>query len=183
MMKIVAIAGSLRAGSSNARILRMAASVAPEGMAIVPYDGVGALPHFNPDIDVEPAPPAVAEWRALLRSAQGLVISCPEYAHGVPGAFKNALDWIVSSNELHEKPIVLINASASGGEKVGALLTDTLEIMEGRVLREASIFTPVSSISLGDPALLERLRASMERLAKAIGLPVIPSALTPSSGV
>src|SRR5260221_261149 len=112
-MIVVAISGSLRSKSTNVSLLRAAARVAPEGMKVVSYDGIAPLPHFNPDLDLEGAnaPPAVAAWRTLLGSAQGMVISSPEYAHGVPGSLKNALDWIVSSYEFSGKPVVLINAS------------------------------------------------------------------------
>jgi len=175
-MRVLAISGSLRSKSTNAALLRAAARVAPAGMEVVTYDGIGELPHFNPDLDLDgdAAPPAVAAFRALLASAGGFVISSPEYAHGVPGSLKNALDWIVSSNEFHGKPIVLINASSKGGEKVNALLTDTLEMMEGRVLQEASILTPFARQALDpagnviDEAFLARLRASMEALAQAM---------------
>ena len=175
-MLIVAISGSLRRASTNAALLRAAARVAPAGVEVVHYEGLASLPHFNPDLDAaESTPaPAVAELRALLASADGLVISSPEYAHGVPGSLKNALDWMVSSNELHDKPIVLINASGTGGEKVNALLTDTLQMMEGRVLAEASILTPFARQKLDaegnvvDEEFLGRLRASMETLAAAV---------------
>jgi NAD(P)H-dependent FMN reductase len=145
-------------------------------MEVVFYDGLASLPHFNPDLDTghEPVHHAVAELRATLASADGFLISCPEYAHGVPGSLKNALDWVVSSNELSHKPIVLINASGTGGEKVNALLTDTLEIMEGAVLQEASILTPFARQKLDaegnvtDEDFVARLRASMEALARAV---------------
>src|SRR5438105_3008188 len=128
-MRIVAICGSLRAQSTNTYLLRAAARVAPPDMNVVFYEGLASLPHFNPDLntDSEPVHPAVAELRALLASAQSFIISSPEYAHSVPGSLKNALDWIISNNELSHKPIVLINTSRTDNEKVNALLTDTLE--------------------------------------------------------
>ena len=93
-MKIIAISGSLRARSSNLALLRAAAALAPEEIEVAIYEGLGALPHFNPDDDEEGAtPPApVAALRALLADADGIVISTPEYAHGLPGSLKNALD-------------------------------------------------------------------------------------------
>src|SRR5215210_7667841 len=96
-MKIIAISGSLRRQSSNAALLRAAAGVAPDGIQVVMYDGLGELPHFNPDLDEEGSePPArVRELRELLIGADAVLISSPEYAHGVPGAFKNMLDWLV----------------------------------------------------------------------------------------
>src|SRR5262245_29573197 len=111
-MKIVALCGSLRAGSSNEALLRAAAELAPSEMEIVFYDGLAGLPHFNPDLDTDEPPAPVRALRDLFGSADGFVVSCPEYAHGVPGSLKNALDWMVSSGELGGKPIVLIDSSS-----------------------------------------------------------------------
>ena len=107
------VSGSLRSASGNSTLVRALAAVAPGGVTIESFDALGELPHFNPDLDGDGAtpPPAVARWREAIRAADGLVISCPEYAHGVPGAFKNALDWLVGSGELMAKPIALLNAS------------------------------------------------------------------------
>ena len=87
-MKIVAISGSLRSGSSNAALLRAGAALAPEGMELVFYEGVGSLPHFNPDLDGGEPPRSVREFRALLGAADGVLISSPEYAHGIPGSLE-----------------------------------------------------------------------------------------------
>jgi NAD(P)H-dependent FMN reductase len=73
------------------------------------FSKLSELPHFNPDLDVEPGPPPVQNFRSELRRAQAVVISTPEYAHGLPGTLKNALDWVVRSGELREKPIALVN--------------------------------------------------------------------------
>ena len=131
-MKIIAICGSLRAQSSNLALLRAATNL---GIDVQIYGGVGSLPHFNPDDDVEGAtpPPAVAELRALLADADGILISSPEYAHGVPGSLKNALDWLVSDGALVDKPVALINASPIGGEFARDSLVETLRTMNWRV--------------------------------------------------
>src|SRR5262249_15161000 len=80
--------------------------------------------------------------RALVDGAHGLLISTPEYAHGIPGTLKNALDWLVSTDVLGKKPIVLLNASASGGGYALAALTETLRTMGADVLTQASLLTP-----------------------------------------
>jgi chromate reductase len=131
-MKIIAICGSLRAQSSNLALLRAATTIAAE---VEIYEGLASLPHFNPDDDVEGAtpPPAVAELRAMLANADGILISSPEYAHGVPGALKNALDWLVSDGALVDKPVALINASPVGGEFARDSLVETLTTMNWRV--------------------------------------------------
>lgn len=143
-MKIVAISGSLRAQSSNAALLRAAARVAPDGTRVVMYEGLGGLPHFNPDLDAEglEPPPSVRELRELLIAADAVLISSPEYAHGVPGAFKNMLDWLVSTGELAGKPVALWNASPAGGEHAQNAILETLRTMNWRVIDEASRVKP-----------------------------------------
>ncbi len=150
-MKVLAICGSLRAQSSNAALLRAARAFAPPEMEIVFYDGLGDLPHFNPDLDGEgqPAPPAVARLRSLISASDGLVISTPEYAHGVPGVLKNALDWLVSYPDFAGKPVLLVNASAAGGEWAQQSIAETLTTMSARV----------ASCSLRAPFLRRKLDA------------------------
>ena len=173
-MRIVAISGSLRSASSNGALLRAAASVAPPDVEVIVFDDVGQLPHFNPDLDGDAPPPAVAAFRRLLGAADAIIISTPEYAHGVPGAFKNALDWIVSSGELMRKPVALINASPSGGEYAQAALGHTLAVMEARVLPEASLLAPFARGRIDaegrvtDPDMLTSLRSSLDTLAAAV---------------
>jgi chromate reductase len=111
-LRLLAISGSLRAGSSNAVLLEAAARLVPDDVTVVHYNGLGALPAFNPDDDaVHPPVEAVASWRDALRRADGVLLSSPEYAHGVPGALKNALDWVVGSGDLVDKPVGLLNPS------------------------------------------------------------------------
>jgi chromate reductase, NAD(P)H dehydrogenase (quinone) len=83
-MKIVAITGSLRTASSNTALLRAMSQLAPPDVEIVLYEDLGNLPHFNPDLDEDVPPESVARLRALLEAAGGVLISSPEYAHGVP---------------------------------------------------------------------------------------------------
>src|SRR5690349_13087893 len=109
-MRILALSGSLRAASLNTALLRAAMALAPEGTEIILFDGLRVLPLFNPDLEpVEPA--AVTELRAQVRASDGLLIASPEYAHGVTGTMKNALDWLVSGEEFVDKPVALLNAS------------------------------------------------------------------------
>src|SRR5207248_2306398 len=111
IMNLLALCGSLRAISYNRKALVAAKRLAPPGMTIELYDALASLPHFNPDDDVDPLPLTVRDFRAKVGRANGLLIACPEYAHGIPGAFKNLLDWLVSSLEFPGKPVALINCS------------------------------------------------------------------------
>ena len=92
---ILAICGSLRASSTNASLLEACRALAPVSLEIAFYAGLGQLPHFNPDLDGDTPPAAVLELRRRVAWADGLLICSPEYARGVPGTFKNALDWLV----------------------------------------------------------------------------------------
>ena len=141
MARILALSGSLRTGSLNTEVLQAAALLAPGQVTL--FDGLADLPAFNPDLDGEglPVPPAVARLREALRAADGVLICCPEYAHGVPGAFKNALDWVVGSGELVDKPVGLVNASARS-TYVQAQLTEILTVMNTRLLPGASPTLP-----------------------------------------
>jgi len=184
LMRIVALSGSLRRESSNSRLLRAYAAVAPAGIEVEIFEAAGELPPFNPDLDGEGdvPPPAVAAFRKLLGEAGAFVISSPEYAHGLPGAFKNALDWIVSSGELGGKPVALINPSAStSGQYARRDLIDTLTVMGANVLREACLDAPIGQGSvdadgrISNPEVLRKLKASLAVLVAAQPEPSSPS--------
>src|SRR5262245_8578854 len=102
---ILAISGSLRRDSVNSAALRAAASAAAaDGITVEIDDSLRRLPHFDPDL--EPAPPEpVLRFRAACEAASGVLLAVPEYAFGIPGAFKNALDWTVGSGSLYRKPV------------------------------------------------------------------------------
>lgn len=143
MARILALSGSLRTGSLNTEVLQAAALLAPG--QVTPFDGIADLPAFNPDLEAEglPVPPAVARLREALRGADGVLVCCPEYAHGVPGAFKNALDWVVGSGELVDKPVGLVNATPRS-TFAHAQLTEILTVMNTKLLPGASPTLPPS---------------------------------------
>ena len=137
-MKIIGISGSLRTASLSTALLKTAAMLTPAYVKFMIYDGLGNLPHFNPELDKEPVPPAVSDFRSHLNSSAGVIISTPEYAHGIPGALKNALDWLVSSGELYEKPVALFSASPYA-RFAHASLIETLTVMMARLVHDAFI--------------------------------------------
>lgn len=136
--KIVAISGSTRKSSSNLNLIKAIEEIANDIFTIEIFDGLTGLPHFNPDLDIEKAPDEVASFRKLLTAADGILICTPEYAMGVPGTLKNAIDWTVSSCEFRHKPTVLITAS-SMGEKGHASLLETLKIIEANITDETQL--------------------------------------------
>lgn len=115
----------------NADVLRALDNLCSDNVKLTQYPGLASLPHFNPDHEAD-APASVIEWREQLQHARGVIICSPEYAHGVPGALKNALDWVVGTGEFMNKPVLLLSASP-GSTFVGPQLTETLTVMMGRV--------------------------------------------------
>jgi chromate reductase len=153
--RILAISGSLRSGSSNTLLLRAASTLAAPGAEVAIYEGIDGLPFFSPDLDGDEVPPPVEIFRSALRSAEGLLISSPEYAHGVPGVLKNALDWLVGSTqgEIVDKPVALINASPYA-TIAQASLVETLRVMSARVVADVGLSISLRSRSFTADSLL-----------------------------
>ena len=137
-MKILAISGSLRSASSNTTILRAISNLVSLEHQFSLFSGIGYLPHFNPDLDTEPSPKSVAHFREQLSWADLVAISTPEYAHGIPGSLKNALDWVVGSGELVGKPIGLINLSAPSTFAQASLI-EILTVMSAKIVPRGCI--------------------------------------------
>jgi chromate reductase len=113
-MKILGISGSLRRGSHNTALLRAAAKSLPSGVELEVYEGLADLPHYDADLDVDPAPESVARLREAIAEADGVLISTPEFNGSIPGALKNALDWAsrpFPDNSLKGKPVAVAGAS------------------------------------------------------------------------
>ncbi len=137
-IKIIAISGSTRKNSSNLNLIKAIADLTSETFTISVFEGLSDIPHFNPDLDNENPPEQVISFRRQLREADGIIICTPEYAIGVPGTLKNAIDWTVSSMEFSKKPLALITASLSG-EKAHASLLGTLLIIEARMTTDTQL--------------------------------------------
>ena len=172
-VRVLAISGSLRKTSSNSALVAAAVRVAPVGVSVSVYRDLADVPPFNPDFDTDTAPIGVIRFRAALEACDAILICSPEYAHGVSGVLKNALDWIVSSGELIDKPIALINASARA-TLAHASLRETLTTMSGRVIEDASVTIPLDG-SRSDAAGIARnetlaglLKASLDALARVV---------------
>jgi chromate reductase, NAD(P)H dehydrogenase (quinone) len=172
-MRVLALSGSLRAVSSNSSLLRAAALLAPPDIRVTIYDGLADLPHFNPDLEARGLPAPVAALRALVAANDAIVISSPEYAHGVPGTLKNALDWLVSGVELPGRPVALFNASPTATFATAALV-EILTTMSARVIAGASVTLPLGAKRLdaegmaADPGIAAALRAGLAALRAAV---------------
>lgn len=147
--QILMISGSLKQGSINTAILKGLSLLAGKDMNLEFrfYNGMSELPHFNPELDTEPAFEAVENFREQLRSSDAVVICTPEYAAGVPGTLKNALDWIVSSGEMMNRPVAAISASPSmqGGAKALESLVLTLGMIDVRMFSGGVVSIPLAN--------------------------------------
>lgn len=172
IIHLLAISGSLRQISSNTALLQAAIALSPEAVEMKLYGGLGDLPHFNPDLELM-EPPSVTDLRAQVKWADGLVISSPEYAHGVPGVLKNALDWLVSGEEFIGKPIALFNASPRAIH-AQASLTEIVTTMAGHIVPEASITVSLLGKNLdaagivANPEISGELQAALISFANTI---------------
>jgi chromate reductase len=137
-MRFLAISGSLRSQSTNTSLLRALTKLAPPELEIAVYEGLDQIPPFNPEKEADNLSGPVAQFRTALEEAAAVLFSTPEYAHGLPGTLKNALDWVVGSGELSRKPVVLMNAS-SRGTYAQASLKEILVTMDAKLLQEAEV--------------------------------------------
>jgi chromate reductase, NAD(P)H dehydrogenase (quinone) len=168
-IRVLAISGSLRRLSSNGAVLGAVARLAPADVEVSLFEGLGVLPPFNPDLAGERTPEVVRAFQASLDVSDAVLISSPEYAHGVPGVLKNALDWIVESGELIDKPVGVVN-TAPRAVHARASLLETLTVMTARVVPEASLTIPLQGRALDADGIVHdpTLSALVESVIGAI---------------
>ena len=153
MINILALSGSLRARSLNTMLLRAVQRLAPTDIRVELYRGLGQLPPFNPDVEAQGAPQVVGELRSRIVRSQALLIASPEYAHGVSGVLKNALDWMVGNESFVGKPVGLLNASPRAN-LAQAALRETLATMSARVVPEACATVGILGSGLNEDGIL-----------------------------
>jgi NAD(P)H-dependent FMN reductase len=170
--RVLCLSGSLRRVSSNAAALEAAQQLAPPTLELELYRGLGTLPLFNPDDEMAAVPVSVSALREAVGRADALLIACPEYAHGVPGAFKNLLDWLVGSVEFPGKPILLLNTAARGSYHAQEALAEILSTMSAQLLasRPMPVGLPGAGCTmaqvLADADRCAELRAALAVLAE-----------------
>ena len=180
-MRILGIAGSVRRGSHNRRLLRAAGEMLPPGVEFVEWEGLAGLPIFDEDLEDSP-PPAVEEFLTAVDEADGLLIATPEYNASVPGGLKNALDWAsrpFPDNVLREKPAAVIGASTGlfGAVWAQAEVRKALKASGAHALdSELPVGMADSAFdldgSLADPELGNRLGDVLGDLLREVGSPV-----------
>lgn len=152
-MKLLGISGSLRAASLNSALLRTAQSMALDGIEIQLCDVVGELPLFNPDRQDHP-PPAVLRLHGQVATADALLIASPEYAHGMTGAIKNLLDWLVSFEPFVHKPVAVFNTSPRA-HHADAALREALATMSATHVAPTSFNIPLLGSGLDEVAMAQ----------------------------
>ena len=180
-MRILGIAGSVRRGSHNRRLLRAAGELLPPGVDFVEWEGLAGLPIFDEDLEDSPPPP-VEDFLAAVAAADGLLIATPEYNASVPGGLKNALDWAsrpFPDNVLRDKPSAVIGASTglfgavwAQAEVRKALKASGAHVLESELPVGMADFAFGADDMLADPQLDARLGDLLGDLLREVGSPV-----------
>jgi chromate reductase len=169
-MKILTISGSLRSISINTALLRAVAKLAPPTVQVQHFENMVDLPLFNPELEIELPPTVLALHQAIL-AADVLIFASPEYAHGVTGVIKNALDWCVSFEGFVNKNVVVLQARARS-KFADAALRETLKTMSARIIESASITMPLDASCFTLDAMLVStvVRETIEQVMETIFL-------------
>lgn len=181
MVRLMLVCGSVRAGSTNAAALRCAAESLPAGVTALNYHQLGELPHFNPDLDVDPLPAAVAELRRAIGESAAVLFSTPEYAGALPGSLKNLLDWTIGGGELSGKPVGWINSSDRGAAGAYAELETVLRYAGARIVPAGCARIPVSRSEVAADGAVENpaIRTGIAQLVQALCAAGAEENLTP----
>lgn len=169
-MRLFAISGSLRRGSLNSALLRAAGGLVPPGVAVVHFDGLAGIPPYSEDLDVEPAPAAVAALRREIAAADGLLLATPEYNASIPGQLKNAIDWAsrpFPDNALRGRPAAVIGASTGifGAVWAQAELRKVLATAGADVLDRELVISDAPGVFDDDGRLIDNaVRADLESI-------------------
>ena len=174
MTRLLLVSGSLRDGSTNSAALRTAAALAPTGVEATIYDGIGRLPHFNPDddpVDGAGLEAEVAALRTALATSDALLVCTPEYAGALPGSFKNLLDWTVGGGQTYGMPVAWLNVSGAAAPSGGADAHDSLRKVLGytgaEIVEAACLRLPLAREDIDDDGLIAPAVARAE-IAKAV---------------
>jgi NAD(P)H-dependent FMN reductase len=164
-MNLLAISGSGRAASTNTALLRSVSEIARPDHRVTVFSSLAELPVFSPDAEDGPLPAAVQTFVDAVRNSDGLIISSPEYVRAIPGGLKNAIDWLVSRDEIIGKPIVLLHASHRGDDMLGQLRLVLSTVSDGF---SADVFLRFDFLKLsGDEISREMLKVpNRQKVAK-----------------
>lgn len=142
--------------------------LAPDHVSVSVYSKIGALPLFNPDLEPH-LPDPVSDWRRAVGQADALLIASPEYAHGISGPMKNALDWLVSHEDTVAKPVAVVNTS-SRARHADEAIREVLQTMSIAIIRDASISLPLAPACVTEQDMLRspEVRQAVEQILLGI---------------
>ncbi|VAX00941.1 NADPH-dependent FMN reductase [hydrothermal vent metagenome] len=144
--RVLALSGSLRYGSYNTALINAAVKLTPTAMDVVCFDELDLIPLFNPDREQENIP-VIQRLKFEIKKSDGMLISSPEYAHGISGVLKNTLDWLVSGAEFPYLPIALVNTSPRASHAQLAL-REVLSTMSAKIIDAATMNLPLLGTDL-----------------------------------
>jgi len=169
---ILALCGSTRQHSANLNLINAIGKMFSDELEITTFQGLTQIPHFNPDLDNDSPLAEITAFRRQLKQADGILICTPEYAMGVPGSLKNAIDWTVSSMEFSHKPVALITASTQGYKGHQSLM-ETLKIIEAQISESSQLVIPhiktkLDGDAITNPETAVQIKEVIYSLIKAI---------------
>jgi len=175
-MEILAISGSIRKNSYNTALLNAASMLSADNINITVFDRIQDIPVFDPEIDEDSFPNEVNNLMSRIRSSDGIIFSTPEYAHGITGVLKNTLDWLVSTDALILKPVIVTSVSTSGlgGVRSHGHLVLILSAMNSNVVVDGSLNVPYAkqkfdnNLNLIDNIIKEAINVSLMALERTI---------------
>ena len=177
-MEILAISGSIRTASFNTALLNCISGLSPTHINIALFDSIEFIPVFNPENREENYPQNVKNLIDKIRHSDAVIISAPEYAHGISGVLKNVLDWLVASDALVLKPVMVTSVSTSGlgGARSYCSLVQVLTAMNCNVVIEASLCVPFAAVkfddasNLTDELTVQRIELALKAFEKVTGI-------------
>ena len=180
-VRILALVGSLRAGSHNRQLAEAAVTHAPEGVEVVLYEGLADVPFYNEDIDVATdVPAAAATLREAAGSADAFLLFSPEYNGTITAVLKNAIDWLsrpYGASAFTGKPVAVVGTAYGqfGGKWAQDETRKSVGIAGGVVLEDALLAVPGSVVRFAelhpqdDAEVIEQLPQVLAKIAAAAG--------------
>lgn len=177
-MEILAISGSIRNGSYNTALLDTISKLSPTHINVTLFESIEHIPIFHPEMDEKIIPDSVNSLISGIRDSDGIIISSPEYAHGITGVLKNVLDWLVATDALVLKPVVVtaVSTSGLGGARSFSSLVQILSAMNSNVVIDGSLCIPYAKVkfddnlNLTDEISMKAIAVTLLSLERAVNL-------------
>ena len=175
--RAIAFSGSLRAGSSNTGLVRLAARLAPPELSVEVVDWVGELPYYNPDLEAD-LPEVATRWRTAVEGADAVIIGMPEYNFGPTGLAKNAIDWLtrpLGTHSLRGKVVAMLTSGGKGGgSMVQPAIGGILGLLGNTIVDEPKVTIAMGATRIGgdgstdDDEVVELVTAKLDAVVAAL---------------